>query len=370
MHAAMFDAAAAVTKTHAPYKWAPSAADQLSAAAGGPSLELTLATAAHRVLTQIYPDDATALTDAYHSWLPATLTNASDQQAILYGQSAGDYLVSLRSSDDGTSAPGAAPAAGPGVWVPTPTALAPYSLPGWGSLTPFTMSSGSQFRSAGPPALASAQYATDYNEVKTLGPSAASSRTADQTEIAQFWADGSGTSTPAGHWNLIAQSVATDRGLSTIETARLFALMNLAMADAAIAAWDMKWHYYMWRPVTGIRDPGTDGNASTTDDSTWTPLLTTPSFPTYVSGHSTFSGAASRVLALSLGSDDISFSTTSEHTSLSGVTRSFGSFTEAAEEAGRSRIYGGIHFEFDNQDGLTAGRSIADHVYSNFLRPY
>jgi membrane-associated phospholipid phosphatase len=154
------------------------------------------------------------------------------------------------------------------------------------------MTNGAQFRPSGPPALSSDKYAADFNQVKTLGAKNSTVRTPEQTEIAQFWSDGAGTYTPPGHWNQIAEEVATKRNTSLVDEARLFALLNIALADAGIAAWDAKYAYDFWRPATAIRQADFDNNPQTTADPTWDSLIGTPPFPEYVSGHSTFSGAA------------------------------------------------------------------------------
>ena len=180
-------------------------------------------------------------------------------------------------------------------------------------------------------------------------------RTAEQTLIARFWADGAGTATPPGHWNQIADDVARQRDTDLVQNARLFALLNIALADAGIASWDAKYYYGFWRPITAIREAGADGNALTMPETDWSPLLATPPFPSYTSGHSTFSGAASEVLSFFFGPEHRVHHSTDD---LPGVVRSFDSFSEAAEEAGMSRIYGGIHFGFDNRDGLAQGRAV------------
>src|SRR5262249_50021577 len=196
--------------------------------------------------------------------------------------------------------------------------------------------------------LDSATWAADYHEVQAFGAAVGSFRTAEQSEIAQFWADGAGTETPPGHWNHIAREVVAMTGTSLEKSARLFALLNIAMADAAICAWDAKYTYNFWRPVTAIRSGDTDGNPATTPDSSWSSFIVTPSFPDYVSGHSAFSAAAATVLAFFYGTDDIPFTTGSD--ALPGVFRSFPSFSAAAVEAAMSRIYGGIHFRSASQD--------------------
>jgi membrane-associated phospholipid phosphatase len=193
--------------------------------------------------------------------------------------------------------------------------------------------------------------------VAAVGGVGGAARTRDQTEVALFWADGEGTVTPPGHWNRIAGGVAAARGLPLVEAARLFALLNAAMADAAVVCWDCKFRFDVWRPVTAVREA----------DPTWAPLLPTPPFPAYTSGHSSFSGAAAAVLAASFGADEVPFATTSD--GLPGVTRSFRSFSAAAGEAGMSRIYGGIHWSFDNTAGLACGREVGAAVVRRFGRP-
>jgi hypothetical protein len=169
-----------------------------------------------------------------------------------------------------------------------------------------------------------------------------------------------------GYWNRIAQGVATEQGLSLVQEARLFALLSITEADAQIACWDAKYTYNLWRPVTAIRAADTDGNPATDPESTWTPLLTTPNFPSYTSAHSTLSGAAAGVLTALFG-DSYHFTVTAD--GLPGVTRSFDSFEAAAAEAGRSRIYGGIHYQFDNLNGQALGGEVADYVVGGFLNP-
>src|SRR5262249_8313361 len=161
-----------------------------------------------------------------------------------------------------------------------------------------------------------------------------------------------GTATPPGHWNQIAQGVARTRRTTVAENARLFALLNLALADAGIVSWDCKYQYHFWRPIEGIRSAAVQADADVSGDPNWTPLIARPPFPSYTSGHSTFSSAAATVLAHFFGTDDVRFTISSDD--LPRTTRSFGSFSAAAAEAGRSRIFGGIHWEFDNADGLAS----------------
>jgi membrane-associated phospholipid phosphatase len=245
--------------------------------------------------------------------------------------------------------------------------LRPYLLPQWGFVMPFAMPSGNFFRPDGPPSLKSLEYAREYIEVMRLGEMDESIRNPEQTEIALFWADGPGTVTPPGHWNLIAQDVAAARRNTLQQNARLFALLNIAMADAAICAWDAKYHYNFWRPVTAILQGDTDENPATAPDADWECLITTPPFPDYISGHSTFSGAASAVLSLFYRTPRIRFTTGSD--ALPGVVREFRSFLEAAQEAALSRMYSGIHFRSANDDGLKSGLAIGKWTFTHTMRP-
>lgn len=359
LHIALFDALNALSPRYRSYAYD----FDPDGGTGGAKLETAVAaSAARRALAYLYPTHATQL-DALYAPLLAALPDGSAKDAsVALGEAAAGAIFELRRRDDGTVME-PVPAAGPLVWVPTPPAYLPGLLPGWGKVTPFAMTSGSQFRQAGPPAVGSAAYGQAFSEVRALGAATSVTRSPDQTAIASFWSDGAGTVTPPGHWNQIAATVAISRGLSLLETARLFALVNVALADAGIAAWDMKYTFWAWRPHTAITRADTTGNLAAPADPAWTSLLVTPNFPEYVSGHSTFSAAAARVLANFFGNDAVPFQTVSD--GLPGVARSFPSFSAAAAEAGKSRIYGGIHFDYANRDGQAAGTAIGDWVTSH-----
>jgi hypothetical protein len=202
--------------------------------------------------------------------------------------------------------------------------------------------------------------------VKAYGASNSTVRTAEQTDIAKVWAAGAGTVTPPGMWNEIATQAGTVKGNSLEDNLRMYGTLNIALADAAIASWDTKYTDSFWRPITAIRNGDLDGNSATAVDATWTSLLTTPPHPSYTSGHSTFSAAGAAVLGTLFG-DNVSFTVTSPDTP--GVTRNFNSFSVAAAEAGQSRIFGGIHYQFDNQIGLTMGQQIGNYVTANTFQP-
>jgi membrane-associated phospholipid phosphatase len=235
------------------------------------------------------------------------------------------------------------------------------ALPGWGLVDPFVMANGDQFRLGPPPALGSAEFLADYMQVRDLGCLACG--TQEEQDIAWFWADGASTLTPPGHWLDIASSVVATQGLSLMEEARAMAIVGASLADGGISAWDTKYAYSYWRPITAIQtctmdDCGIEG------DPDWTPFLVTPNFPSYVSGHSTFSGSAAAALAAVFGSDMFDFCVLADPLVPMGQ-RCFSSFSAAAAEAGMSRIYGGIHYEFDNGPALAAGASLGQYVAAN-----
>ncbi|HQU41647.1 MAG TPA: Ig-like domain-containing protein [Pirellulales bacterium] len=332
-------------------------------APAGASAPAAVSQAAHDVLAYLYP----AQLATFDGELAASLALVADGQAktdgMALGTTAASAIVALRAGDGSRNFVEYTPGSGPGVWRPTAPMYAEALEPQWAQLTPWTMTSDSEFRPAGPPALTSAAWAQSVNETQSLGAADSTTRTADQTEIAHFWSDGGGTATPPGHWNEIAEQVASSEGNSLDENARLFAELDVGLADAAIVAWDAKFAYNAWRPITAIPNADTAGNSAVTQDPNWTPLLITPNFPEYVSGHSTFSGTAAGILDAVFGADT-SFTIGSD--ALPGVTRSFTGFDQAAQEAGISRIYGGIHFEFSDADGRAAGALLAQHVLATF----
>jgi membrane-associated phospholipid phosphatase len=357
--AAVYDAVAAIDRSFEPYH-------AHVAASGGASPEAAAAQAAHDTLVFLFPAQAGTFDAALAADL-ADIPPGQARQGVAVGHEAARQILAWRSTDGSTATLPYTPGTDPGDWQPTPPAFAPALAPHWANVTPWAMTSGSQFRPAAPPALDSAEYAAALNEVKDLGRAGSTTRTAEQTDIARFWNDGLGSAFAYGYWNKIAQQVAADERLSLVEDARLFALLNIATADALISTWDAKYAYNLWRPVTAIRAADADGNPATEPDTTWLPLLGTPNFPSYTSAHSTVSGAAAGVLTALFGPDH-DFSVGSEN-GLPGATRSFTSFDAAAQEAGRSRVYGGIHFFFDSTAGLAAGARLADHVVDNFLKP-
>lgn len=360
VNVAVFDAVNGILHSYTPYHVTASAP-------AGASPEAAAVAAAHKTLVGLFPAQQSRFDAERTASLAAIPDGAAKTSGISWGESVAAQILALRANDHSADAVGFHAPFGGFWWIPTPPALAPALLPNWPLVTPWTMTTGSQFRQGGPPAPGSAEYTASFREVKRFGRKESINRNAEQTQIALFWADGAGTATPPGHWILIAQGISEEQHLSLLENARMFALLGLTVADAAIVSWDHKYYYNNWRPVTGIRLANTDGNPGTKADRTWEPLIVTPPFPSYTSGHSTFSASSARLLELFFGSDHFSFDTTSD--GLPGVTRSFTSFSQAAEEAGQSRIYGGIHWQYDNVAGLASGRALGEHVFFNFLTP-
>jgi membrane-associated phospholipid phosphatase len=335
-------------------------------ASHGASLEAAGAQAAHDVLTYLFP--------AQQATFDATLANdlagippGRARQGVAVGQAVAQAILTWRSTDGWDAHVDYTPGTDPGDWQPTPPAYLPAALPQWGNVTPFGIPSGSAFRAPAPPALDSADYTAAFNEVKSIGDVNSTTRTDDQSQIAKFWYGAAGTYTPEGYWNQIAQQVAVAQGNSLVQNARLFALLDLTAADAAIAVWDTKYTYNFWRPVTAIRAADTDGNPDTSADPNWTSYLVTPNHPSYCSGHSGVSTGSATVLATFFGTDAISFSLSSD--SLPGTTRSYRSFSAAAQEASDSRVYAGIHWRFDVVAGATIGNEVGTYIVGHYLLP-
>jgi hypothetical protein len=358
LHTAVFDAINSIEGGYRPYLTQVPMTSPASSTAAAASAGFT-------VLASLYPTQRTRFNTALAANLADVTDGATEDRGVAIGQVTAQAILQARASDGSTRAVTYLPGDAPGDFDFTGTGVSKAVLPQWPGVTPFTLNAADQFRAPAPPALDSFEYTVAYNEVSSLGAKDSRTRTADQTQIARFWAAGGGTVTPPGMWNQIAQTVSTQEKYSLLESAQLFALLNLATADAGIAAWDTKYVYNEWRPVPAIREANLDGNFATSPIDGWTSLLTTPAHPSYVSGHSTFSAAAATILARFTGSDFYSMEVRSDD--LPGVTRRFTSFSDAAAEAGQSRIYGGIHWQFDNEQGLNIGRNVGIWVADRAL---
>ena len=353
---AVHDAVNGITGKYAPYL-SPGPAPQNA------SPEAAAIAAAHHALRELFasqPVQVSQLDTLYFASLAAHGLSASDS-GIDYGRSAAAAILAARANDNSAQAQFnyTAPGAGePGVWVPL-TAL-PALLPGWGEVTPFVLHNISQFAVPPPPALSSARYARDYNEIKVIGKSNSPTRTTLQTQIATFW-----LASPVAIWNqpLTQLVVANDLDLSA--AARAYALVYLAAADAGIACWAGKYQYNFWRPQPAIQRGGEDGNDLTEADPTWIPLFATPRHPEYTSGHSSNSSSIATVMQLIFGDNpDVPITST-----ITGITRQWDTFSEGIDEVIDARVYSGIHFRTADEVGAQQGGQIGHFVFTHALRP-
>ena len=401
VHIAMADSVASIRGGFRRYTQIPNAPS-------GASVDTAIATAAHNTLVAMFPSHAPRL----HQLLAADLIDApgtipQKAKGVLVGTLASVAILARR-ANDGSNHPEDVmgtdyiPGLGPGEWRQDPISQSPVALGShWADVKPFVLASAQQFRVPPFPALASPQYATAYNEVKSLGGDGIVTPTARsevQTQIGIYWAyDGTPSlCAPPRLYNQIATKL-TENSTNVVALARMFALINVAMADAGIAIWESKYFYKIWRPITGIResDPGTgptgqgDGNPATVGDVDYSPLGApasnstgpnfTPPFPAYPSGHAGFGGALFQTMRRILGTNNVTFTFTSDE--FNGVTlgnngevrplipRSFTSLSQAEEENGQSRIYLGIHWSFDKTEGIKQGRKVADWVIGHAFQP-
>lgn len=363
MGVAIYDSVNAISPTHTYYHEDARSFPGASTASG----DAAAAQAAYTIAVNLYNQDAQRFKDRLDAQLGTITEGTAKDNGKALGEHVALGVLDWRAHDHSDDTITYTAGTDPGDWRPTPPNFTPApQTPHWPNVTPFALESGSQFRSGPPPALTSADYTAAFNEVKAIGSINSTTRTAEQTEIAKFWAGG-GVPSPAsnggvGIWNQITQTVA--KGLSLADTARLFAQVGVANADAFIASFDVKYTYNYWRPVTAIRAADTDGNPATAKDEFWTPLIATPNHPSYGSNHSAQSRAAAEALAAFFGTDQVRFTATA-----ADMERSFKKFTEAAKEAGKSRIFAGIHWSFDCSAGESLGRKIGRYIADNFFQP-
>ncbi|WP_307715344.1 DNRLRE domain-containing protein [Streptomyces sp. V4I23] len=348
-----------------------------------PDVNSAIDHAAFDVLRSVYPganfDDEIA---AARATIPAAVSAEQRAAGTSVGQQAAAAMISARQGDGSASTTQYTGSQTPGYWRPTDGK--PGATPDWGLVKPFAMTSGSQFRPAGPAGhtvmdslLKSTAYATQVKDVKDLGKSDSTVRTADQREAALFWAnDLDGTYKPPGQLFELTQILSRDQRLTVAGNAKLFALAAFSMADAGVSAWDAKYRtdIDLWRPESAIRVDG-DGNAGTVADPNWQPLSQdrtgthfSPNFPAYVSGHATFGGAWAKAMEKWFGTDNMTFTATTEDPNALGVTRTFTSFSAAAEENAVGRVWLGVHYRWDGTDGVASGRQIAEQVAANRLK--
>ena len=366
VQAAIYDAVQAIERRYKPYHV------EIAGASGSPAA--ATAKAARDVLVNLFPDQTPTIDNIYNQYLIDHSLSSADP-GVAVGATAASGIIALR-ANDGRFPPGQMPFVGgsnPGEWRPTdsfigtPPAPPPFSpmAARWvANVTPFALKSGDQFRAAPPPPLTSHNYTRDYNEVKAMGARFNSSRTDEQTDLALFWA-----SNYVALWNRALRDIAEAQNLNIGDSARLFALVNLAMADALITAWDSKVAHVFWRPLTAIRLGNDDTNPDTVGDSEWQPLINNPNYPDHTSGANNNSGAATRMLELFFGTNEMSFIVRTTNTAAIQQTRTYGRFSDAAQDVVDARIYEGIHFRFADEDARKQGRHVAQWVFGYFLKP-
>jgi hypothetical protein len=381
MHAAIHDAVSSVTGVGAPYT-ARVAIPQDTIVA---TPETAINKAAYDVLRSVFPaKDFSADLATAQSRTPNGATAVERQRGESVGAQVAAAVIARRNGDGSADNTAYTPSPTAGAWRPTSAGTSAVS-PNWGRVAPFVMTSSTQFRPGLPGGhssysslLASPEYAAQVNEVQEYGGQTSAKRTDEQTQIAYFWAnDVAGTYKPPGQLFEHTQIVSGQRGLGIVENARLFGLVALAMADAGIAAWDAKYQTAidLWRPQSAINLADQDGRTDTVADTAWKPLSNennvpfSPAFPAYISGHATFGAAWAAVLKGYFGSDDLTMKLTTEDPDAIGVVRTFTSFSQAALENGRSRIYLGVHYQWDADFGYQTGSGVGNHVIANALRP-
>ena len=368
LHAAIHDSVNAIDPHYLPYTPGLAGAPGLrrslrpsrATSRNGASADAAVAAAARSVMLTLIPDQSALIEHAYARALAEVGPGPETAAGVAVGTAAAAATLARRDGDGlaAVTQPVYVPGHGPGVYQFTP----PFdfaNLPGWGRLTPFVISL-DDHRLPGPPPLSGAKYARDFAEVKAIGAHTSATRTADQSQIAQFWYEDS----PLG-WNRIAATVIEQQAIDPWQAARALALMNFAIADGYIAGFADKYTHRFWRPVTAIQQAGTDGNTRTQPDPEWQPFLVTPPVPDYPSTH-TVAGAAAATVLIDIFGDAVRYETTS--LTLPGVTRSYTGFSMAARENGLSRIYAGIHFRQAVKDGYRQGRSIG-RVATGALAP-
>ncbi|MGN9843187.1 vanadium-dependent haloperoxidase [Nonomuraea sp. H19] len=352
VHGAVYDAVNAIAGTpYQPYLIAPPAD-------GTESTDAAVATAGFLVLNALFPAQQARLKTQYDEALAALPGGSAKQRGITVGTQAAAAMIAARQNDGAFGDQTWTVGIQPGQWRPAPPAFA--SDGAWvANLKPFLIPSASMFRTPGPPSLASHRYARDFNEVKAIGSATSTVRTADQTQAAIWWHD-----RHLAEWE-IKRRLATKQRLNTLQTARMFAMADMAEADATTACYNEKAAWNFWRPVTAIHLADTDGNPGTTADPGWAPLLVTPPHPDYTSGHTCFTAASMSALAYFFGRDDISFS---GYSAASGTTRHFRGFSHALAEVIEARIWGGIHTRTADVEGAKIGKKVTAYMVAHYFK--
>jgi hypothetical protein len=352
MHIAMFDCVNAIEPRYQPYK-AKFEVDKKA------SKDAAAAVAAAGVLSRLHPDSASKIEPELKQYLAGIPDGAAKSAGIALGEKVADSVLRLREKDGSDAVDAYRPRTSPGRYIPTTATVFPM----WGNVTPFAMTSPSQFRPGPPLALTSREWAENYNEIKEIGAKNSTKRSALQTETGRLWL----YTGPATFFPLAVQLSAA-KGLDVDENARLFALLAMATADAMIGVFDAKYHYEFWRPVTAIRNGDDDGNAATERDATWEPLGPTPMHPEYPCAHCIVAGSAGTVMQAVFGTGTLPEFTLATPTA-PGVTHRWTRLEDYISEPSNARIWSGIHYRFSTEVGTDMGRKIAEYTVQNYLRP-
>ncbi len=328
------------------------------------SADAATATAAHNMLVALFPAQQPDLDLKYAVSLSTIDDGPAKINGIAVGQQTAAGILALRANDGRDATVAYSPGSGPGLWAPTPPGFLAAAAPEAAHVQPFALNSPSQFRAEPPPLLSSDTWARDYNEVKSLGAAIGSTRTPEQTDIGRFWSD-----QPILQWNRAWRNIAITQRLSLEESARFFAMLATASADAIIACWDSKYTYNFWRPVTAIRAGDTDGNSQTEPDVNWIAQVVPPNHPEYPAAHGCFSGSSTQTLKFFLGTDNFSFTIDSLVAGLTEPVRSYNSFSQALDEVRDARVYGGMHYRNSAHKGAIIGQQVSRFVTTHFFRP-
>jgi membrane-associated phospholipid phosphatase len=357
LHASIFDAVNNIDGTYSPYRV------RLSNVSRRASQPAAANQAAHDVLVALYPAFQTTLDAELQQDLAQIPEGQDKTDGVAVGQTAAAQILAFRSTDGAAvTPPPFIPGNQPGDYQFTPPNFVPADFTQWPQVTPFAIARADEFRPGPPPQLTSDEYTKVFNEVQSLGFITSTTRTPKQTLIGTFW-----NGNIQDFWNEIAQTAALGHHLGLAHSARLFALLNISLADSTIALFEAKYNYRFWRPVTAIELAGDDGNPNTNPNPHWLPLTTkTAPDPSYPGAHSTISFAGAEVLKYYFG-DQFTFDVTSE--SLQGANRHFTGFSAAAQEAGLSRIYAGQHFRTDHIAGKGLGEKVAESIVETTLLP-
>ena len=323
------------------------------------------------MLVGIYPAQAASLDATYFNYLATH--GLSNDPGLLVGEQVAAGILPLRRVDPNPLPAPFIGGTGIGQWRPTPSFLgnppappsgAPMAVHWMSAFDPFTLTGPTRFRADPPPAVTSSRYTRDYNEVKRLGAFASTDRTPEQTDLAYFYSENF-----LAQWNRALRGIATKHLRRTGDTARLFALANLSVADALISSWDSKKFYFFWRPLTAINEGENDGNPNTAGDPAWQPLINNPNYPDYTSGANNVTGAMTRTMSLFFGRDRLVFDVTSNAPLAVKKTRTYTRFSDAAEDVVEARILLGIHFRFADVAARAQGQRVAEHAFNHFLLP-